>query len=205
MDEPTIETLATRLGKVERENRWLKGLSVVVLVGLVTVVVMLTNSNSAGTLIPRNRVIEAQKFVLKDSNGAVQAILGEATLGPPSAPAYGLFFFDQHGNGAELTDRGLYLNSDFAEAGFSTQQLYMSRFKRSREEIHKETEKVVLEKPKAQGSRSQGIKIAREILETQGSFSLTVLGTGANLLLAGEQSASKAPWQNSIKPYNKSR
>jgi hypothetical protein len=185
MDQPTIETLARRLDKVERENFRLKWLTAALVIGGIVIVgAMLTNLDRAGSVLQKNRIIEAEKFVLKDSSGTVRAILGEATLGPPSAPTYGLFFFDQGGNGAELTDQGLYLNSDFAEAGISTRQLYITRYKQSREEIHKKTKEALRIKPAHSESHSAVVQTTRELTETHGSVSITVVESGANVLLA---------------------
>ncbi len=71
MSEPTIETLARRLDRVERENRWLKQAGVVALAVIAAVVLMgqATESKVA-------KVVEAEKFVVKDRDGEVRATLG---------------------------------------------------------------------------------------------------------------------------------
>ncbi len=68
MVEPTMETLARRLDKVERENRRLKRAGVLVLAVIAAVVLM-------GQATP-SKVVEAPKFVLRDASGRVHAVLG---------------------------------------------------------------------------------------------------------------------------------
>ncbi len=70
MNEPTMETLARRLDKVERENRWLKRAGVVALAVIATVVLMgqATESKVA-------KVVKAEKFVVQDSSGKIRATL----------------------------------------------------------------------------------------------------------------------------------
>jgi len=69
MTEPTMETLARRLDRVERENWWLKRVGVVALV--VTATVMLVAMATPPVL---TKVVEAEKFVLKDIHGKVRAL-----------------------------------------------------------------------------------------------------------------------------------
>ena len=78
MSEPTIETLARRLDKVERENRWLKQAGVVALVVIGAVVLM-------GQATPSKvaKVIEAEKFVVRDKSGKVRAELSMSADGSP--------------------------------------------------------------------------------------------------------------------------
>lgn len=69
-----VDALTHRLDRLERENRWLKRIGGVVLVGLAAVVLM-------GQAGPRNRIVEAEKFVLVDKGGKVRAVLGAASFG----------------------------------------------------------------------------------------------------------------------------
>lgn len=68
MNEPTTQTLARRLDRVERENRRLKGAGVVAL-ALVAAMVLMGQATGS-------KVIEAERFVLKDKDGKVRAELG---------------------------------------------------------------------------------------------------------------------------------
>ncbi len=70
MNEPTMETLARRLDRVERENWWLKRAGVVALAVIAAVVLM-----GQGTLTPR-KTIRAQNFVIVDSNGIPRGGMG---------------------------------------------------------------------------------------------------------------------------------
>jgi len=91
MSEPTIETLARRLDRVERENRHMKQAGVVALAVIAAVVLM-------GQATPSKvaKVIEAEKFVVRDKSGKVRAELNRvwsSTTGmtsPASASAYRL-------------------------------------------------------------------------------------------------------------------
>ena len=91
MSEPTMETLARRLDRLERENRRLKRAGVVIL-GVIAAVVLM------GQATPRKvaKVIEAEKFVLRDAVGTIRAVLGPGELGG----LYHLTLFDM--NGKEL-------------------------------------------------------------------------------------------------------
>ncbi len=70
MDQSTIETLARRLDRVERENRWLKRAGVVALAVIAAVVLMGQATESKVV-----KVIEAEKFVLRDGQGRQRAEL----------------------------------------------------------------------------------------------------------------------------------
>ncbi len=70
MNEPTIETLARRLDRVERENRWLKRAGVVAVAVIAAVGLM---GQATGSKVAK--VIEAEKFVLRDTRGKVRGKL----------------------------------------------------------------------------------------------------------------------------------
>lgn len=85
MNEPTIETLAQRLERLERENWWLKHIGSLMLVSIAGLVVM---GQSQCNLIQKttsqpSKVVEAQEFILRDTGGKVRAKIGmTADLGP---------------------------------------------------------------------------------------------------------------------------
>jgi hypothetical protein len=76
MIEHTLETLTRRLDRLEGENRWLKGLTLMLLLAVAAVGLM-------GQTAPHRplRALEAEEFVLRDSRGQVRASLG-TTLNP---------------------------------------------------------------------------------------------------------------------------
>lgn len=97
MNEPTIETLAQRLERLERENRWWR-------YGGLGSFLVLAATIMMGQVIPTARVVEAEKFMLKDWKGNIRAVLGpEMTHSPPIASAgagigtYGLHLYDSDG------------------------------------------------------------------------------------------------------------
>jgi len=65
-----METLAGRLDKVERENRWLKRAGVVALAVIAAVVLM-----GQATATKVAKVVEAEEFVLRDASGTVRSRL----------------------------------------------------------------------------------------------------------------------------------
>ena len=83
MNHPTMETLARRLDKVERENRGLKKAGVAILAGIAALVLM-------GHVFT-DRVVEAERFVLIDSSGDTRAVLAVAKGGS------GLYLYDGTG------------------------------------------------------------------------------------------------------------
>ncbi len=73
MNEPTMEILVRRLDRVERENRRLKRVGVVALAVIATVILV-----AMATPPPKlTKVVEAEKFVLKDIHRKVRAELGQ--------------------------------------------------------------------------------------------------------------------------------
>jgi len=73
-----MESLGKRLSRLERENRWLKRIGGITLLGVAAVVLM-------GQAAPRKvtKVIEAEEFILRDGTGKVRARLGSAADGSP--------------------------------------------------------------------------------------------------------------------------
>jgi len=98
MAEPTIETLARRLDRVERENRWLKRAGVVALAvmaaSIAASVVMepFIADREAQKVHPRvrARVVEAEKFVVKDTTGKIRANLSTGDGGSVGIGLYDL-------------------------------------------------------------------------------------------------------------------
>lgn len=67
-----MDDLVERLDRLERENHWLKRIGALAVVVISGVFMM-------GQALPKNRIVEAEKFVLKDTGGKVRAILGAAS------------------------------------------------------------------------------------------------------------------------------
>jgi len=88
MNEPTINNMLQRLDRLERENHRLKRIGALVVVVIAAVVLM-------GQARPSKvaKVIEAEKFVLRDTSGQVGAILFTLYGGSPH-----LEFRDKKGN-----------------------------------------------------------------------------------------------------------
>jgi len=69
MADERYEVIVRRIEGLERElRRWRRGAAVL---GLVAVAVL-----TVGAAVPRGRVVEAQKFLLKDATGRVRAEIG---------------------------------------------------------------------------------------------------------------------------------
>ncbi len=85
MKEPTMDKLEMRLDRLERENRWLKRIGALVGVGIAAVVLM-------GQARPSKvaKVIEAERFVLRDKDEKVRA-----SLNVLSGNRYGLILYDK--------------------------------------------------------------------------------------------------------------
>ena len=76
MIEPTMETLARRLDRVERENGRLKRSGVVALAVIAAIVLM---GQAASKLAPPGKpgkVVGAEQFIVHDARGGVRATLG---------------------------------------------------------------------------------------------------------------------------------
>ena len=78
MIEHTLETVTRRLERLEGENQWLKGLTLMLLLAIAAMGLM-------GQTAPHRplRALEAEEFLLRDSRGQVRASLG--TTQNPSA------------------------------------------------------------------------------------------------------------------------
>src|SRR3990172_7128596 len=63
------ENIAERLDRLERENRWWKRVVIVILVIVGSVGLM-------GQTPSGRRVVEAERFVLKDADGRIRGVLG---------------------------------------------------------------------------------------------------------------------------------
>lgn len=111
---PHVGTICQRLERLEREvRRWKAGATVL---GILAGSVLLM-----GQSVPKSRVIEAEKFVLKDTKGKIRAILGPEWTDHPAPTleprvfglivvpghAYGLHLYAEEGRYvAGLTGRG---------------------------------------------------------------------------------------------------
>lgn len=84
MSEPTLDTLAQRLERVERENRSLRRVGVLMLVGVAALLI--------AAQATANRVVEAEKFVVRDASGKIRA-----ELGTPPDGRVALTLFDRDG------------------------------------------------------------------------------------------------------------
>jgi len=94
------QSLITRVNRLERENRRMKLAGVLVLLGITAVIVM-------GQSEPKHRIIEAEKFVVKDREGNVRVVLGGwncndtlwSHLNKPSelSASYGLYLYEPGG------------------------------------------------------------------------------------------------------------
>ena len=82
----TERDVTQRPDRLERENRRLKGIGAVVLVGLAAMVLM--GQDTPGKVA---MVVEAEKFVLVDAEGRTRAILGAYGAG------HGLVLYDPNG------------------------------------------------------------------------------------------------------------
>jgi hypothetical protein len=72
MDKPNIQVFVTRLDKLERENRRLKLIGTIALIGIMSVVMM---GQATTKKVPT--VIEAERFVVRDRSGRERIILGD--------------------------------------------------------------------------------------------------------------------------------
>jgi len=87
MNQPKIETLVQRLDDLERENRRLKWIGALVLIGIAALVLM-------GQAGPRRvfKHLQSEQFILQDPGGQTRAVLG--TLADGSS---GLVLYDRNG------------------------------------------------------------------------------------------------------------
>ncbi len=87
MSEPILNTLTQRLDRLERENRRLKIAGAILLLALAAVGAM-------GQVLPKAvpKVVEAERFVVRDTKGKVLATLGTEASGLPA-----LVLSDQNG------------------------------------------------------------------------------------------------------------
>ncbi len=87
MDEPTSSTLIERLDRLERENRRLK------IAGAILLLVVAAGG-AMGQVLPKAvpKVVEAERFVLRDTKGKILA-----TLGAEASGLLALVLYDQNG------------------------------------------------------------------------------------------------------------
>ena len=93
-----METLARRLDRVERENRWLKRWGALALAVMAAVVLM---GQATGSKVAK--VVEAERFVVRDASGNTRAVLGSTVLETTQTgavekrPPSSLVLFDKNG------------------------------------------------------------------------------------------------------------
>ncbi len=76
MVEPTMETLAGRVDRLERENRWLKQAGVVILAVIAAVVLMGQGIRKTAPPGKPGKIVGAEQFIVHDARGGVRAELG---------------------------------------------------------------------------------------------------------------------------------
>jgi hypothetical protein len=97
MNPASSQLLAERLDRLERELRWWRRGGLAACLALIALATM-------GQGLQTTRIVEAEKFVLKDNKGKVRAVLGNEHQGVPATPdylsiagQYGLHFYDADG------------------------------------------------------------------------------------------------------------
>jgi hypothetical protein len=68
--QPDVKSLFERIERLERQNRWIKRMGTV---AVLSVAVLLVSGQAK---VDTKKIVEANEFVLKDTNGAVRARLG---------------------------------------------------------------------------------------------------------------------------------
>ncbi len=122
MNEPTMDNIVKRLDRLEREKRRWRCLGILMLIG-VTALLAMGQSKSTGHLDDL-KVIEAERFIVKDEDGNVRAVLGvqpQWESWPLSGPrsewksylpyserTYGLYLYGEDGKLAALYYKGRY-------------------------------------------------------------------------------------------------
>jgi hypothetical protein len=97
-DESEINMLKARLEKLEKQNRR-RWSTVLGILGIAGAAILMNQAVAKSLEQPKSSVVEATKFVLKDENGKIRAILGST---PPNEIAskdryFGLRLYDQNG------------------------------------------------------------------------------------------------------------
>ena len=186
MSELTIETLAPRLERLERENRWLKWLGCALVI--TTIAAMLINAKRPELILSPSRTVEAEKFVLKDSSGKVRAVLGESEsklsyLSNSGGSQYGLFLYNKDGKStvAELIESALNFVGEKEFAHFSPARIAVQTFKQSVD--FDQVSKLV--QAKKAGKLDEGVKkkfgeLGKRLDDTAGSFELTMKNSGTS-------------------------
>ncbi len=117
MNEPTMETLARRLDRVERENRRLKRAGVVALAVIAAVVLM---GQATGNVA---KVVEAEKFVLRDADGK-----GRARLESLPSGLVRLALLDKDENIQSVLGVGIVGTPSLVLAGRNSKTILTTRF-----------------------------------------------------------------------------
>src|SRR6266852_6409059 len=84
--QPDVKSLSKRVERLERQNRWMKRMGAVAI--LCAVVLLVSGQASVDT----KKTVEANEFVLRDTNGVVRAKLGMGLVFPlKNGPALVLY------------------------------------------------------------------------------------------------------------------
>ena len=102
-ETPDLQNLALRVKRLERQNRAMRRVITVVLALAVAGLLMAQSR-------PASRIIEAEKFVVRDATGQERAVLG---LDHPSSPAHSPLRLGLY-NPAAKSSAVLYLSNGFA-------------------------------------------------------------------------------------------
>src|SRR5262249_25996330 len=75
---PDLATVVACLEKLERHNRWLKRLVLLLLVGAI----LLASQAQPSLAQRKDRVVEAERFILRDDKGKARAVMAMFKDGP---------------------------------------------------------------------------------------------------------------------------
>jgi hypothetical protein len=77
-----LETLEARTARLARHNAWLVRILLVTVAVAVSAVVASYRSEVQAQARPRGRVVEAERFIVRDAKGKIRAVLGNLESGP---------------------------------------------------------------------------------------------------------------------------
>jgi hypothetical protein len=94
MSEPTMQALARRVERLERETRWWKRVT-----GLGLVLVVAAGLLGQAAPLGSQKVVDAERFNLRDATGQLRAVLGSSGDGATSLLLYNATGMHQAGLG----------------------------------------------------------------------------------------------------------
>jgi hypothetical protein len=106
--QPDLKSLCERVERLERQNRWMNRVGVVAILPVAVLLV------SGQVKVDTKKIVEANEFVLKDTNGAIRARLG-----------MGLVFPLKDGPGLVLYDDRLTPKASVATSAEGQSQIYL--------------------------------------------------------------------------------